>query len=80
MSRTVRFALVGCGMIAAYHAAAIAAIPEATLAGVYNARRAGAERFVRDWPARIFDTYESLLSSPEVDAVCLCTPSGLHTA
>lgn len=80
MSRTVRFALVGCGMIAAYHAAAIAAIPEATLAGVYNARRAGAERFVRDWPARIFDTYESLLSCPEVDAVCLCTPSGLHTA
>ena len=33
MSRTVRFALVGCGMIAAYHAAAIAAIPEATHAG-----------------------------------------------
>ena len=76
----VRFALIGCGVIADFHATAIERIPEATLTGVYNRSRAGAERFVQNRPARIFDTLEALLASEDVDAVCICTPSGLHTA
>ena len=75
----VRFALIGCGVIANFHATAIEQIPEATLVGVYDEYRPGAERFVQTRPVQIFDSLEALLASDEVDAVGICTPSGLHT-
>lgn len=75
----VRFGLIGCGMIANFHAAAIAAIDEAELVGVYDGYRPGAERFAESHPVRIFDTMEDLLACDEIDAICICTPSGLHT-
>ena len=78
--KKVRFALIGCGMIANFHATAIERIPEAELVGVFDEYRPGAERFVQTRPVRIFDTLEALLASDEVDAVGICTPSGLHTA
>jgi len=75
----VRFAIVGCGMIANFHATAISQIPDAQLVGVFDEYRPGAERFTQTWKAKIFDSLEELCASPEVDAVCVCTPSGLHT-
>lgn len=75
----VRFAIVGCGTIARFHAAAIERIPEAELGGVYSESRSSSERFVQEYPAKIFDSYEQLLESENIDAVCICTPSGLHT-
>lgn len=78
--KKVRFALIGCGMIANFHATAIERIPEAELVGVFDEYRPGAERFAQTRPVRIFDTLEALLASDEVDAVGICTPSGLHTA
>lgn len=76
----VHFAIVGCGVIAHFHATAISQIPEAQLVGVFDEYRPGAERFVQTWPGRVFDSLEELCASPDVDAVCICTPSGLHTA
>ncbi len=76
----VRFGLIGCGMIANFHANAIAQIPEAELAGVFDSYRPGAERFAEKFPVPVFDTMEDLLASDSIDAVCICTPSGLHTA
>ena len=75
----VRFAVVGCGTIGRFHASAIAQIPDAELRGVYSASRSSAEKFIEEFPAPIFDSYEELLSADDIDAVCLCTPSGYHT-
>lgn len=47
--------------------------------GVFDAYRPGAEKFAAERSVRIFDTMEELLASPEVDAVGICTPSGMHT-
>lgn len=77
--KEVRFGIVGCGTISRFHATAIERIAEARLVGVYDGWRPGAERFVTEHPARIFDSLEELLACPEIDAVCICTPSGLHT-
>lgn len=74
----VRFALVGSGVIAPFHAEAIRRIPQAVLAGVYNHHQEGAQRFAQEWGCQVFNSLEELCASPEVDAVCLCTPSGLH--
>ncbi len=77
--KKVRFGIIGCGTISRFHATAIDRIEDAELYGVYDGWRPGAERFVTEHPAVIFDSLEELLASPEVDAVCICTPSGLHT-
>ena len=52
--KKVRFALIGCGTIANFHATAIERIPEAELVGVFDEYRPGAERFVQTRPVRIF--------------------------
>ncbi|NLO16072.1 MAG: Gfo/Idh/MocA family oxidoreductase [Clostridiales bacterium] len=74
---TVRYAIIGLGSIAEKHAEAIKNTPGAELAGGYS--MVGAEQFAAKHHARIFQTYEEVLASPDVDAVALCTPSGLHT-
>ncbi len=28
--------------------------------------------------ARVYDSHQALLADPDVDIVCVCTPSGLH--
>lgn len=76
----VRFAIIGCGMIANFHAAAIAQIPEAELTGAFDEHRPSAQRFLETWPVKLFSSLDELCASEEVDAVCVCTPSGLHTA
>ncbi len=77
--KQLRFGIIGCGTISRFHATAIERIPDARLVGVYDGWRPGAERFVTEHPAYIFDSLEELLGSDEIDAVCICTPSGLHT-
>ncbi len=73
----VRYAIIGLGSIAERHAEAIMNTPGAELVGGYSV--VGAEQFAAKHHARIFQTYEDVLASPDVDAVALCTPSGLHT-
>lgn len=78
---TVRFGILGAGMVAEYHRRAI---EQSTAAGArlacvshYDPSRFDdiAERF----GVRCLDE-EALLANPDVDAVCICTPSGQHAA
>ena len=78
MKLTVNFAIVGCGLISRLHLAAIEAIDDARLAGVYDADPQAAARTAQEWGAKAYPTYEALLEDPDVDAVCICTPSFLH--
>ena len=50
----------------------------AVLAGVADARPDAAKSFAENYHIRAYSSVEELLSSPEIDAVCICTPSGLH--
>ena len=74
----MNFAIIGCGMIANIHAAALQAIPDASLVGAFSAVREEAVRFTERYNCNLFETQEELLRCPEVDAVCICTPSGYH--
>ena len=72
------FGIIGCGMIAEFHAAAIRNIAEAKLVAMADvvgpsAKRAG-ERHRVDW----YTDHNELLKRDDVDIVCICTPSGLH--
>lgn len=73
-----RFGIVGCGMIARIHAAAIVQLQNAVLTAVYDPIPAGAEAFASSHGCRTAASLEELLADPEVDIVNICTPSGTH--
>ena len=72
------FALIGCGVAAGFHARAIAGSPDLTLRGVFDTYQPGAQRFSQAQNTTCYASLEELLADPLVDAVCICTPSGLH--
>jgi predicted dehydrogenase len=72
------FAIVGAGMVARYHATAIAQTAGARLVAVCRADSARAEETAAHFGAPCETSYEALLARSDVDVVCLCTPSGLH--
>ena len=74
----MNFGLIGCGAIARFHADAIGLTEDAVLAGVADARQDAAKSFAETYQIRAYESVEDLLSSPDIDAVCICTPSGLH--
>ncbi len=77
--RPLRFGILGCGTIAPTHAGALAGIDDARLLAVADVLpdRAGAlaEKFNLD---RVYDSAEKLIADDELDAICVCTPSGMH--
>lgn len=77
--RTVRFGLLGCGMIADYHAEAINAAG-GILTGACSRSEESASRFCRKHRIIQYGDYASMLSDGDIDAVAVCTPSGQHAA
>jgi UDP-N-acetyl-2-amino-2-deoxyglucuronate dehydrogenase len=78
MSPEIGFGIVGAGMVARYHARAIAETAGARLAALCRADAARAEPAAAEFGVPCEPDLEALLGRPDVDAVCLCSPSGLH--
>lgn len=79
MSRTIRFGIVGCGVIAPFHAEAILATSGAELAAVCDIIGEKASSFASNYGVdKVYSDYARMLEDTEIDAVCICTPSGLH--
>jgi UDP-N-acetyl-2-amino-2-deoxyglucuronate dehydrogenase len=74
----IGFAIVGTGTIAAFHARAIAATPGTELRAVHNRTAAKARAFAAEFGGEAVDDLDALLARPDVDAVCVTVPSGLH--
>ncbi len=72
------FGIVGVGMIASFHAKALAEIPGARLAACFDISSERSKVFAEEYSCTSRNTLENLLSDPAVDAVIICTPSGLH--
>lgn len=77
-ARIVGFGLVGTGMIAAFHARAIAETVGARLVAVASRDVKKAQAFAQEHGATACASVEELVQRPEVDVVCITTPSGAH--
>ncbi len=81
MTNTIGFAILGAGMVADYHRQAIQAHQDRgarlVAVGHYDADRFAAISARFGVPCR---SYDEILADPNVDAVCVCTPSGQHAA
>lgn len=72
------FGIVGAGTISDVHAKAIQAMANAKLIGVYSITKSKADVFAQKNNCTAYDTLEHMLNHPEIDVVCICTPSGIH--
>ncbi|HEV8254155.1 MAG TPA: Gfo/Idh/MocA family oxidoreductase [Vicinamibacteria bacterium] len=77
---TLGFAIVGTGNVSRYHAEGIAQAPGARLVAVCRADPARAAEAAKQFGVPCEVSYDALLARADVDAVCLCTPSGQHAA
>jgi len=74
------FAIVGCGMIARFHARALQDVPGTRLAALVSRNQANAQK-VMDSVSASCDVYpdvQPVLARKDVDVVIVTTPSGAH--
>src|ERR671911_898269 len=74
----LRFGILGCGVIGPHHAKAIAGLQSAELVAVADVVPELAEKLAEEYACSHYASLQEMLSSVDLDAVCLCTPSGTH--
>lgn len=72
------FAIIGCGHIAHKHAEAIGCIPGCSLTSVCDNDSGKGRQFADKYGASFYDDYSEMLKQPNLNIICVCTPSGLH--
>lgn len=75
---TLRFGIVGCGMIANFHARALQDSQHAELLGCFSRDRARGTEFASKYNCRVYDSLAAMLADPELDAITICSASGAH--
>lgn len=73
-----KFGVIGLGMIAEYHAKAIAAMHEGTLDACYSRSPQKAEEFGQRFGCTPYSSLEQFLAHSGLDIITICTPSGFH--
>lgn len=76
--KTYNIAIAGAGGIGAFHARAIADLPNATLVGAASITRELAEPFCEEFGGRPYGDVAEMLDAEKPDVVCVTTPSGAH--
>ncbi len=72
------FGIIGCGMIAKFHARAIADIANAKLVACYNRTAPKAEAIAAEFGGEAYTDLEQMLAREDLDVVTICSPSGAH--
>jgi len=70
--------VVGCGMIARFHARAVADLRNARLVACCSANPESALRFAEEHGCEAYEDLPAMLADPAVDVVSICSPSGAH--
>ena len=77
-NKTFGIAIIGCGMIANFHAKAIAAMSGATLTACFERNPERGAQFAAEYKCTAYSDLDAMLADPSVDIVTICTPSGAH--
>ncbi len=72
------FGVIGCGMIADFHARAIADVRGAKLVAGYDTVPSAAERFAARTGCKPYRELDDMLADRAIDVVTIGTPSGAH--
>ncbi len=74
----IGFGIVGCGMIAHFHARAIGDIRGAKLVACYDTIPAAADKLAEATGCKPYHDLKAMLADPAVNVVTIGTPSGAH--
>ena len=74
----VGFGIIGLGMISETHYRALQYQDNCYLAGCYNRSPEKAKKWAAEHNCRAFSSLYEMLADPEIDAVSIATPSGMH--
>lgn len=75
----IRIGIIGCGKIAQVrHIPEYAENLDAELVAFFSPNRTRAEEQARKYGGKVYDTAESLLADPEIDAVSICAANYAH--
>ncbi len=74
----IRWGLIGCGVIAPAHAGAVMRSECAELTAVADADATRGAARAEEYGVPFYSDYREMVRSGKVDAVSICTPSGLH--
>lgn len=74
----IRFAVIGVGNIGKVHLQAMAASPHAQVTVLCNRTEATGAPLARAHGARWVADFRQAVCQPDVDAVAICTPTGVH--
>jgi len=74
----ISYGIIGCGNIGPIHGAAIAQVKSAKLVAVSDVVEASAAALAGQYGAAVYTDYRKLLERDDIQAVCLCVPSGLR--
>ena len=74
----IGFGIIGCGMIAHFHARAIGDIRGAKLVACYDTIPAAADKLAEATGCKAYHDLDAMLADPAVDVVTIGTPSGAH--
>jgi predicted dehydrogenase len=72
------WAIVGCGMIAKFHARAIQELKGSKLVACQSRSIDKANQFAAEFGGTAYEDLGAMLRDPRVDIVTICTPSGSH--
>src|SRR5262245_16645343 len=72
------FGIIGCGMIANFHARAIAELRGAKLVACFDTIPAAADKLAAATGCRPYHDLAAMLADPRVTIVTVGTPSGAH--
>lgn len=79
MNDKVGFGIVGCGSIAPWHITGVLSADNARLVALYDRNGERAREMADEYAVeKVYTSLDELLSDPEIQAVSICTPSGLH--
>lgn len=74
----IRIGIIGAGGISRLHAQAIATLSDVHLAGFCDKSFEFAQSRANEFNTKAYESVDKMLADPDVDAVIIATPSGLH--
>ncbi len=72
------FGIIGCGLIAKFHARAIADVPGAHLAACFDVVESASKKIAEEFGCKAYHDLDAMLADPNVQVVTVATPSGAH--
>lgn len=70
--------IIGCGFIAKKHALAVENLSNAKLVAVCDQVPENMEYYKKEYNAITYLDFSDMLKNPDIDIICICTPSGSH--